>query len=119
MADVKDQELKLAKAIVDQIAHDEFKPEQYEDEVKKRVLEQIQRKVEGQEIQVTEEAQPQTQIIDLMEALKASLEARGKQAAGTGPEAKEPAEATAGPAGRKPAKRAPRAAAEQKKASRK
>jgi DNA end-binding protein Ku len=119
MADVKDQELKLAKAIVDQIAHDEFKPEQYEDEVKKRVLEQIQRKVEGQEIQLSEPAQPQTQIIDLMEALKASLEARGKQAPGAGPAAKEPEAAAEAPAGRKPAKRAPRAAAEQKKASRK
>src|ERR1700737_315499 len=60
MADVKDQELKLAKAIVDQIAHDEFKPEQYEDEVKKRVLEQIQRKVEGQELPLRRAASPQS-----------------------------------------------------------
>jgi DNA end-binding protein Ku len=75
--DVKEQELKLAKAIVEQISHDDFKPEQYEDDVKKRINEQIQRKVEGQEIQAAPE-QPQTQIIDLMEALKASLANREK-----------------------------------------
>jgi DNA end-binding protein Ku len=96
--EVKEQELQLAKQIIDQIATEEFKPEKYEDDVKKRVQEQIQRKVEGQEIQITEPAQPQTQIIDLMEALKASLAAKGLGA----PKAE--AEAPA----RKPAKRAPR-----------
>ena len=75
--EVKEQELKLAKAIVEQISHDEFKPEQYTDDVKTRVLEQIQRKVEGQDIQAAPEQAP-TQIIDLMEALKASLQARGE-----------------------------------------
>jgi DNA end-binding protein Ku len=65
---------------VEQIANDEFKPESYEDEVRKRYHEAIQRKVEGQEITAAPEA-PKAQIIDLMEALKASLAAKNAAAA--------------------------------------
>ena len=79
-AEVKDAELKLAVQLVEQIASDEFHPENYEDEVRKRYHEAIQRKVEGQEITAAPEA-PSAQIIDLMEALKASLAAKGAAAA--------------------------------------
>src|SRR5436190_23727 len=48
-----------------------------EDNVRKRVLEQIQRKVEGKEITEEPAEAPKTQIIDLMAALKASLKAKG------------------------------------------
>jgi len=96
-ADVKPQELELAKQIIGQITTDEFQPRKYEDDVKKRIQEQIQRKVEGQEIDLTPAEQPRTQVIDLMEALKASLAARGEKAA-------EPVGED-----RKPARRAPRA----------
>jgi DNA end-binding protein Ku len=75
-AEVKEPELKLAVQLVEQIAADEFHPENYEDEVRKRYQEAIQRKVEGQEITAAPEA-PRAQIIDLMEALKASLAAKG------------------------------------------
>ena len=61
--------------LVEQIANDEFKPENYEDEVRKRYHEAIQRKVEGQEVITASEAPKSAQIIDLMEALKASLAA--------------------------------------------
>jgi DNA end-binding protein Ku len=71
-AEVKDSELSLAVQLVNQIASDEFKPEQYEDGVRKRVQEAIQRKIEGQEVTASVEP-PKAQIIDLMEALKASL----------------------------------------------
>jgi len=98
--EVKEQELQLAQQIIQQISTDEFKPEKFEDDVKKRIEAQIQRKVEGQEIQIEPE-KPPTQIIDLMEALKASLAAKG-----LAPKAAEPAEEPA--AARKPAKRAPR-----------
>jgi len=77
-AEVKDSELKLAVQLVGQIANDEFHPENYQDEVRKRMHEAIQRKIEGHEITATPE-QPKAQIIDLMEALKASL--AGKTAA--------------------------------------
>jgi len=78
-AELKDSELKLAVQLVEQIANDEFKPENYEDEVRKRYHEAIQRKVEGQEITTAAPEQPRAQIIDLMEALKASLAGKAKQ----------------------------------------
>jgi DNA end-binding protein Ku len=89
-AEIKEPELKLAIQLVEQIATDEFKPENYEDEVRKRMHEAIQRKVEGQEITASPE-QPKAQIIDLMEALKASLAAKTAAA-----EAPPPAEASEG-----------------------
>src|SRR6267142_1391480 len=49
---VKDPELKLAVQLVEQIAADEFHPEAYEDDVRKRYQEAIQRKVDGQEVTV-------------------------------------------------------------------
>lgn len=79
-AELKDSELKLAVQLIEQIASDEFKPENYTDEVRKRYHEAIQRKVEGQEITQAPEA-PKAQIIDLMEALKASLAAKNQAAA--------------------------------------
>ena len=91
--EVKKAELALAVQLIEQAASEEFKPEAYEDNVKKRVLESIQLKVEGHEITAEPAAAPETQIIDLMEALKASLAKGGKA-----DEAEE----------RKPAKRAPR-----------
>jgi DNA end-binding protein Ku len=90
-AEVKEPELKLARQLVDQIAHETFNASAYEDEVAKRVQEQIERKIEGQQIATSPSVAPQAQIIDIMEALKASL---GKQS-----EDKE----------RKPAQRAPQA----------
>jgi DNA end-binding protein Ku len=101
--EVKDQELALAEQIIQQISTDEFKPEKFEDDVRKRIEAQIQRKVEGQEIQAEPE-KPPTQIIDLMEALKASLAAKGL---GSQPAAAVAEETPA--AERKPARRAPRA----------
>jgi DNA end-binding protein Ku len=77
-AQLKDAELKLAVQLVDQISSDEFRPEQYEDEVRKRYHEAIQRKVEGQEVTAAPPEQPRAQIIDLMEALKASLANKAK-----------------------------------------
>jgi DNA end-binding protein Ku len=79
-AEVKEPELKLATQLIEQIANDEFKPENYEDDVKKRYHEAIQRKVEGQEVVTAAEAPKTAQIIDLMEALKASLASKGAAA---------------------------------------
>jgi DNA end-binding protein Ku len=92
--EVKKAELQLAVQLIEQAASEAFRPEAYEDNVKKRMLESIQQKVEGHEITAEPAAAPETQIIDLMEALKASL-AKGGKAGAEGAE-------------RKPAKRAPR-----------
>lgn len=74
---VKDAELALARQLIEQTATDEFHPEKYHDTVRDRVLEAIQQKVDGQEITTGATEQPETKIIDLMDALKASLAKRG------------------------------------------
>ena len=74
---MKEAELALARQLIEQSAVDEFHPENYHDTVRERVLEAIQRKVEGQEITEEPVEGPQAKIIDLMDALKASLAKRG------------------------------------------
>jgi DNA end-binding protein Ku len=74
---VKEAELALARQLIQQSATDEFHPENYHDTVRERVLEAIQSKVEGQEITSSESAPEETKIIDLMDALKASLAKKG------------------------------------------
>jgi DNA end-binding protein Ku len=74
---IKDAELALAKQLIEQGAVEEFRPEAYRDTVRERVLEAIQRKVDGQEITAEPTEAPQAKIIDLMDALKASLAKRG------------------------------------------
>jgi len=81
---VKDAELALARQLIEQTATDEFHPEQFRDTVRGRVLEAIQQKVEGREITEEPAEAPQAKIIDLMEALKASL-ARGGHGDGPKP----------------------------------
>jgi DNA end-binding protein Ku len=76
--EVKDAELKLAKQLIEQQAVDRFDPTQYTDEVSRRVEAAVKRKVEGEEIVMSEPAEGGAQVIDLMEALRASL---GKKAA--------------------------------------
>jgi DNA end-binding protein Ku len=74
-ASVKPAELKLATQLIEQAAGDAFEPEKYRDEVRERMLELIQKKVEGEDITIAPTAEPENKIIDIMEALKASLAA--------------------------------------------
>jgi DNA end-binding protein Ku len=66
-------ELSLAIQIIEQRANEHFEPEKYTDEIRSRVLELIQQKIDGKEISVAPEERPEAKIIDLMEALKASV----------------------------------------------
>src|SRR3982751_5152751 len=87
--EVKDAELKLAQQLIEQQASKSFDPSAYKDEVRERIEAAIQKKVEGQEITLAEPAQPGAQVIDLMEALRASLEKKpAKRAAATAAPAK-------------------------------
>jgi DNA end-binding protein Ku len=74
--EVKPAELKLARQLIDSQQADMFDPTAYVDEVRGRVEAAIQKKVEGQEISVSEAPAESTtgKVIDLMEALRASLE---------------------------------------------
>lgn len=73
--DVKPAELKLARQLIDQQTTEAFDPMAYTDELRARIEAAIQKKVEGQEISVSEAApEGGGKVIDLMEALRASLE---------------------------------------------
>jgi DNA end-binding protein Ku len=84
--EVKPAELNLAVQIIEQGATEEFQPEQYHDTVRERVLEAIEKKVEGQEITAEPEPEKGGKILDLMEALKASLAKGDKKEAEATPE---------------------------------
>jgi DNA end-binding protein Ku len=72
---VKDQELVLAKQLIAQISTDTFDASAYKDDVKVRIEAAIERKIEGKEIEVAPTlAEPTGQVIDLMEALRASVQ---------------------------------------------
>ena len=73
LCDVSESELELAIQIVAQRTNDAFQPENYEDEVKSRVLGLIQQKIDGQDISVAPEEKPEAKIIDLMDALRQSV----------------------------------------------
>ncbi|HYQ88036.1 MAG TPA: Ku protein [Candidatus Binatia bacterium] len=88
-ATVKPSELQLAERLIDELSSKEFKPEQYHDEYRDRLLEVVESKVEGKEITSIAPQEQRTQVIDLMEALKQSLETR--TAKGSRAEAKKPA----------------------------
>jgi DNA end-binding protein Ku len=80
--EVSEAELKLAVQLIEQIASEDFEPGKYEDEVGQRMLAAIEKKIaDGSEITAPPEAEPETQVIDLMAALKASV---GKSGAETG-----------------------------------
>ena len=82
-ATVKEAELTLAKRLIEQQASDAFDPSLFIDEVKLRVEAAIAQKIEGKEITLADD-RPQTppNIIDLMDALRASLEAMGRVPSG-------------------------------------
>ena len=74
--EVKSAELNLAKQLIEQQASEKFDASAYVDEVKGRIEAAIQKKVEGQEISIAETPTEggEGKVIDLMEALRASLE---------------------------------------------
>ena len=109
--DIAPAELTLALQLIDQISRDTYAPDEFHDEEKKRILAAIDEKIAGKHIVASEHAEAPAggQVIDLMEALRASLgQQRGKPA----PARKEEREAELIPAGalkeRKAVRRAPK-----------
>jgi len=106
-APVSEPELKLAQQLIEHLAAKRFDPNEFSDEHKARVEAAIQKKVEGKEISLAEGpvAAKSGNVIDLMEALRASIDARGSKSSDL-KERKAPKRAAAGgAAARKSAKR--------------
>jgi len=94
--EVRDAELKLAQQLIEQQATDKFDPGAYKDEVRDRIEVAVKKKVEGgQEITMAEPPEQGGQVIDLMEALRASLEKKPAKRAESA-QASKPARKAAG-----------------------
>jgi DNA end-binding protein Ku len=100
---LREGELGLAERLIGELSHDEFKPEQYQDAYRNRVLELATSKVEGKEITAVEPEAQRAQVIDLMDALKQSLARKAGAAASA-----QPADKAAAPGAKKPPAKAPR-----------
>jgi DNA end-binding protein Ku len=79
--EIRDDEVAMAEMIIDNLSAD-FDPSQWSDKSRLAIEELVQKKVAGEEIVAPSMPEP-TKVIDLMEALKASVEAtKAKRAAG-------------------------------------
>ncbi len=88
---VSEAELKLAEQLIDHLAAKRFDPHEFHDEFKARVEAAIQRKVAGKEVSMSEAPVAKSggsNVIDLMESLRASLGAKASKPAAK--ERKEP-----------------------------
>jgi DNA end-binding protein Ku len=77
---VNEKELEMATMLIDHLTGP-FEPEKYRDEYRERLMEAIQAKIAGEEVHIAPERE-RTNVIDLMAALQASLEAAGAAKAG-------------------------------------
>jgi DNA end-binding protein Ku len=97
---VKEKELALATSLVEALAG-EFEPEKYKDTYRENLLQMIEAKKAGQEVVATPEPQ-QAKVVDILEALKASLAMAKKPVASA--TTSEPAAAEQAPPARKRAR---------------
>ncbi|MDR0268318.1 Ku protein [Paenibacillus sp.] len=70
---VNEKELGMAQMLIDQLSTP-FEPEKFTDDYRERLLQLIEHKVTGEEIKIAP-AKQETNVIDLMAALQASIEA--------------------------------------------
>jgi DNA end-binding protein Ku len=105
--DVRDAELKLARQLIEQQSNETFDPGTYSDAVRERIEAAVEKKIEGQAITLPEAPAGGAQVIDLMEALRLSLEKRATASAEAPAGARKPPKrvAAARPAGRSAAKK--------------
>jgi DNA end-binding protein Ku len=76
---VRDQELEMARQLIEGLTA-EWDPQEFTDDYREALLRIVEAKINGEEIEVVE-AEPTAKVVDLMEALKASVAAAKKPAA--------------------------------------
>ncbi|MBE2249242.1 MAG: Ku protein [Myxococcus sp.] len=82
-ATITDAELGLARQFIGSLAKETFDITQYKDEYRERLKDLLDRKVKGEAVDLTPAPAPQAKVVDLMEALKASLARSGAMPAAT------------------------------------
>ena len=88
-AKVREKELEMARSLVESLA-DKFRPESYTDAYRAALEELIEQKMRG-ETRNAKRRKPEAKAIDLMEALKASVD-KAKKGGGAKPKARRPAQ---------------------------
>ena len=112
--ELRPQEQQMARSLVESMSGD-FEPEQYTDNYREALQAVIDAKVEGREVVEPEEAQPSAaNVVDLMSALRASVDA-AKRSRGEPPAAAAKKAAKKAPAKKAAAKKAPAKKAAAKK----
>jgi DNA end-binding protein Ku len=77
---VRGSEVQLARRLIDELASESFNPERYEDTYRSRVLDAAKAKATGKTIKIEEPSEPRGRVVDIMDALKASLEQQRRPA---------------------------------------
>ena len=79
---VRDKEVQLAEMLINELTEDKFNPMAFKDEYRERLLERIREKARGKTIvaEEREEEEKTGEVVDIMEALRRSLE-KGRTAA--------------------------------------
>jgi DNA end-binding protein Ku len=75
--EIRPQELQMAQTLIENLTQP-WNPDEYKDEYREALLEIIEKKAAGEQIEAVEEA-PAAKVVDLMDALKASVEAVKKE----------------------------------------
>jgi DNA end-binding protein Ku len=76
---IRPQEVQMARSLIDNLT-EEYKPDQYKDEYREALMEVVEKKAAGEEIEVIQPPEEE-KVVDLMEALKQSVQATKKRAA--------------------------------------
>jgi DNA end-binding protein Ku len=75
---VRPQEVQMARSLIENLT-DEWDPDKYSDEYREALLQLIEKKVAGEEIEYVAPPEEAPKVVDLMEALRQSVEATQKE----------------------------------------
>jgi DNA end-binding protein Ku len=114
-AKVRAQETEMAKALIESLT-EPWNPEQFKDEYREALVGIVEKKLAGEPIEIPEEAPP-ARVVDLMEALKASVEAAKARTPAEKPAARRRTTARRTTAAKKPAAAAKKPTAAKKPAA--
>ncbi len=99
-AKIRPNELEMAQTLIENLTAD-WDPTEFKDEYREAMLRIVEAKINGEEIEIVE-AEPTAKVVDLMEALKASVAAAKKEPKAEPEPKKKPAKKTSA---KKPAPR--------------
>ena len=88
---VSSRELQMAKSLVQSLAEESFDPSRYQDDYHRALMAVVEAKVAGAEVVEAPEVEAAPKVMDLMEALRASVDAAKKQRSEREPPARKPA----------------------------